>query len=182
MGGVNVPVPIAGKMGIHSFNFAWNSKTFTSLGQDPRVFGGNIPIASHDGSWVAWWSGAQYLYQDPCDPMKGWGLFGRFGTSEAKTNPIQYFMNFGIGGQSPLPGRKNDLFGIGWYYNEFSNELGPIATGLLGIGAGTTGIEIYYNYAVTDHFRITPDLQIVEPALTQANTALVLGLRSQIDF
>jgi hypothetical protein len=39
MGGANVPVPIADKMGIHSFNVAWNNKAFTSIGQDPRVIG-----------------------------------------------------------------------------------------------------------------------------------------------
>jgi len=182
LGGVNVPVPIAGKMGIHSFNGAWNSKTFTSLGQDPRVIGGNAPIAATDGSWAAWWSGAQYLYQDPCDPMKGWGLFGRFGVSRGKTNPIQYFANAGIGGQSPIAGREDDQFGIGWFYNGFSGELGPIATNQLGIGDYATGVEIYYNYAATPYLRVTPDLQVVEPGVTTANTALILGLRVQIDL
>jgi porin len=182
IGGVNVPLPIAGKLGVHSFNAAWNSKTFTSLGQDPRVLGGNIPIDAHEGSWVVWWSGAQYLYQDPHDPMKGWGLFGRLGTAEARTSPIQHFMNFGIGGQSPLRGRKDDLFGVGWYYNRTSDELGPVATALLGIGNYSTGIELYYNYAVNDYIRVTPDLQVEEPALRQANTALILGVRCEVGF
>lgn len=182
LGGVNVPLPIAGKLGIHSFTAAWNSKTFTSLGQDPRIITGNVPIAAHDGSWVAWWSGTQYLYQDPNDPMKGWGLFGRLGMAEPRTSPIESFMNFGIGGQSPIAGRENDLFGVGWFYNRSSGELGPIATGLLGIGNYSTGVELFYNYAVTPYFRVSPDLQIIEPAATQANTALILGVRCQIDF
>lgn len=182
LGGVNVPLPIAGKMGIHSFNFGWNSKEFTSLGQDPRVIGGNIPIAATEGSWVAWWSGAQFLHQDPSDPMKGWGFFGRFGASQGSTNPVQRFANVGIGGQSPIPCRENDQFGIGWFYNRFSSDLGPVATNLLGIGNASTGVELYYNYAVSDHFRVTPDIQIIEPGLTQANTAFVIGVRSRVDF
>ncbi len=169
-------------MGIHSFNAGWNSKTFTSLGQDPRVITGNLPIATTDESWVVWWSGAQYLYQDPCDPMKGWGLFGRVGTSKGETNLIELFMNFGIGGQSPFRGRENDLFGIGWFYNRFSDELGPIATTALSIGSSAQGVEMYYNYAVTPYFRLTLDLQVVEPALSQADTALILGVRTQIVF
>lgn len=182
LGGVNIPVPIAGKMGIHSFNGAWNSMTHTSLGQDPRVITGRIPIATTAGSWVMWWSGAQYLYQDPSDPMKGWGLFGRAGASQGETNPIEHFFNFGIGGQSPLPGRENDQFGIGWFYNRFSNELGPIAVGLLDLRSSSSGVEIYYNYAVTPHFLLTPDLQVIEPGTNRANTAFLLGLRAQIIF
>lgn len=182
LGGVNVPLPIAGKMGIHSFSVGWSSKTFTSLGQDPRVITGSVPIATSEDSWVLWWSGAQYLHQDPDDPLKGWGLFGRLGTAKAKTSPIHYFLNFGIGGQSPFRGRDHDQFGIGWFYNRFSNELGPIATVALGLGSPTTGVEVYYNYAVTPYFRITPDLQVVEPGSRRANTALILGLRAQIDF
>ena len=182
LGGVNVPVPIAGKMGIHSFNGAWNSKTLTSLGQDPRVIGGNAPIATSEGSWAVWWSGAQYLYQDQCDPMKGWGLFGRFGASDRDTNPIQYFANAGIGGQSPFRGRKNDLFGIGWFYNRFSSNIGAPATTQLGLEDAATGVEIYYNYAVTPYCFVTPDLQVVEPGTSNASTALILGLRAQVIF
>jgi porin len=91
-------------------------------------------------------------------------------------------MNFGIGGQSPFHGRENDLFGIGWFYNEFSDELGPIATTALGIGSSAQGVEIYYNYTVTPYFRLTPDLQIVEPAIEVGTTALILGLRAQLSF
>jgi len=182
LAGVNVPVPIAGKMGIHSFNGAWNSKTFTSLGQDPRAIGGNAPLATTEGSWAAWWSGAQYLHQDPCDPMQGWGVFGRFGVSDGDTNPIQYFANAGIGGQSPFCGREDDLFGVGWFYNRFSSSLGPVATMALGLETRATGVEIFYNYAATPYLRITPDLQVVEPGTNRANTAIILGLRVQLDF
>ena len=87
-----------------------------------------------------------------------------------------------IGGQSPIAGREDDQFGIGWFYNGFSGELGPIATNQLGIGDYATGVEIYYNYAATPYLRVTPDLQVVEPGVTTANTALILGLRVQIDL
>lgn len=182
MGSINVPLPIAGKQGIHTFSAAWSSKEFTSLGQDPRILTGEVPITPTKGSWLVWWSGTQYLYQDPDDPTKGWGLFGRLGASDGKVNPTRYFLNAGVGGQSPLPGRKLDQFGIGWFYNRASNELGPIATTLIGLGTRATGVEIYYNYAVTPYFKVTPDLQIIEPSLKAATTATVLGLRAELDF
>lgn len=181
-GTVNIPVPIAGKMGLHSFTGSWSSKTFTALGQDPRIIIGQVPIAASKGSWSVSWSGAQYLYQDPNDPMKGWGLFGRAGKAKGRTSPVEYFLNFGIGGQSPIRGRENDQFGIGWFYNKFSNDLGPIATVALGIGSSSQGVELYYNYAVTPYFRVTPDLQIIEPGSNRANTAVITGLRAEVDF
>ena len=177
---MNLPLPIAGKLGIHSFSGAWNSQAFTSLGQDPRVIGGNIPIAETDESWVVWWSGAQYLYQDPCDPMKGWGLFGRLGTAKGSTSPIESFANFGIGGQSPIRGREDDLFGIGWFYNSFSDDIGPLAEQALGIETYSSGVEMYYNYAVTPNVRFSPDLQIVDPGTDKADTAVILGFRLQV--
>ncbi|MCA9209602.1 MAG: carbohydrate porin, partial [Planctomycetales bacterium] len=75
-----------------------------------------------------------------------------------------------------------DLFGIGWFYNRFSNQIGPAATAALGLEAASTGVEIYYNYAVTPYFKVTPDLQIIEPGTNQANTATVVGIRAELDF
>lgn len=182
LGGINLPTSINGKLGIHTFSGAWNSRNFTDLNQDGRLIIPNTPIEETSGSWVFWWSGAQYLYQNPCDPTKGWGLFGRAGFSDANVNPVKYFFNAGIGGNSPISGRENDLFGIGWFYNRISNELGPVANAALAIGSSTTGVEMYYNYAVTSQVRITGDLQVLEPASQTANTALLCGLRLEIDF
>jgi porin len=182
LGSVNVPLPIAGNLGIHTFTAGWSSKTFTSLGQDARLIIQNVPLQQTEGSWLAWWSGAQYLVQDERDPMKGWGLFGRAGAADGEVNPIEYFFNAGIGGQSPLRGRENDKFGIGWFYNRYSDELGPIANALLDLREYSTGVELFYNYAATTYVKITPDLQIIEPGSNRANTALVVGMRLEMDF
>jgi porin len=60
---------------------------------------------------------------------------------------------------------------------------------LLPIG-NDQAVELFYNYAVTPWFRLTPDLQVVFPARERTlppnpqsiDTALVLGLRAKIDF
>lgn len=182
VGSVNVPLPITGKLGVHTFSGAWNSKTFTSLDQDARLILPRLPLRRTEGSWVVWWSGAQYLYQDPCDPMKGWGLFARAGASDGEVNPVRLFFNVGIGGYSPLPGRENDRFGIGWYFNRFSDDLGPIVNRILALENHSTGVEIFYNWAVTPYFHVTPDLQVIEPGTRRANTALLVGGRVEVDF
>ena len=58
----------------------------------------------------------------------------------------------------------------------------PFLTALLGpIGDGQ-GIELFYNYAVTPWFHLTPDIQVIDPSRELIDTALVLGLRGKIDF
>ena len=51
-------------------------------------------------------------------------------------------------------------------------------------------MELFYNYAVTPWFRVTPDLQVLIPARERTlgtppqpiDTALVLGIRAKLDF
>jgi porin len=39
------------------------------------------------------------------------------------------------------------------------------------------GVELYYKAPVTDFFHLTGDLQVIEPAEEQLDTAVVVGLR-----
>ena len=182
LGSINLPLPIAGRTGIHTFSYGWSSRDFVSLGQDPRIILPSVPLERTSDSWVAWWSGAQFLVEDPTTPLQGWGLFGRAGAADPAVNPIALFFNAGNGGQGLIDGRERDRFGIGWFYNEFSDRLGPIANAALDLQGSSTGVEAYYNYAATDNLWITPDLQVLEPGSNRANTALVLGLRVELDF
>ena len=178
-GQLNVPTNFAELPGLHSFGATWNSQDFVALGQDPRVLIGEVPIAEKTGSWNFYWSGHQYLHLYPCKSQKGWGVFGKAGISDGNPNLLEYFLNFGIGGDSPLRGRAADTFGVGWFYNGLSDERGVIARQFLGL-QDETGVELFYNIAVTPSFHLTPDLQIVEPAFGAADTAVIFGLRGQI--
>ena len=42
------------------------------------------------------------------------------------------------------------------------------------------GAEVFDNVAVTPWFRVTADLQVISPALTERTTAVIFGLRAQI--
>ena len=44
------------------------------------------------------------------------------------------------------------------------------------------GVELYYNAAVTTWFHLTGNLQVVQPAASGNDTAVVLGLRGKINF
>ena len=44
------------------------------------------------------------------------------------------------------------------------------------------GVELYYNYAVTPWFRVTADLQWIDPALAVNRQAWVASFRASIRF
>jgi porin len=45
-----------------------------------------------------------------------------------------------------------------------------------------SGWEVFYNFAVTQWFHLTADLQFIQPGLAGGQRATYLGLRSQIKF
>ncbi len=172
------------KSGHQLFGGVWTSRTFNSLGQDPRILFPplGIPIEQKSGSWTLYYNFDQYLVVDPCDPNQGWGLFGRAALSDGNPNALHWFLSAGVGGTSPIAGREQDSLGVGWYYIGLSDKLGPIAETLLA-PRDETGVELYYKAVVTRYFELTADLQVVEPAIRRgATTAVVAGLRANIEF
>ncbi len=99
------------------------------------------------------------------------------GFADRNTNPLELSYSVGIGGQGMLPGRARDRFGIGFYYGRLSRDL----RGLL-LDSSVWGMELFYNIAVTNWLFVTPDIQVIEPAVKQASTAFLTGLRVQMRF
>ena len=176
---LRLPVTLFGRSGHQTFGGTWSSKTFSSLRQEGRLEFPDIPIASKSGSWALGWNADQFLWQDPCESSRGWGFFGRAGISDGNPNPIEWSVSFGIGGQSQLAGREDDEFGIGWYYLGISDEFGPLLTNLIDDGQG---VEMYYEIALSERFRLALDLQVVDPNSVGAETAVVPGMRARVEF
>jgi len=160
------------------FAGTWNSREFVELGQDPRIVLPNVPINQTEGSWSLYWNFDQYLTVDPKNSKNGWGVFGRAGIADNQSNPLEWFLSFGVGGNSPLGQREADTFGLGWFYSGTSDEIGPILQAALGPVGDGQGVELFYNYAATPWLHITPDLQVLVPARENAETALVVGVRA----
>lgn len=179
---LRLPTEFGGLPGHHLFAGTWSSRTYVSLDQDPRVVLPPIPINRSTGSWSLYWNFDQYLVVDPCDPTRGWGVFGRAGIADDDTNPLSWLISFGVGGSSPLESRPNDSFGIGWYIAGTSNPLAQTLAQFLGpVGDGNV-VELFYNCQVTPWLSVTPDLQILAPARSSVDTAFVLGVRAVIEL
>ena len=93
------------------------------------------------------------------------------------TNPISWFLSFGVGGNSPVRTRAADTFGVGWYYVGLSDALPGVLVGDHG-----QGVELFYNFAVTRWLHVTPDIQVIDPSRNGVDDAFVFGVRVKMDL
>jgi porin len=151
------------------------------------------PANQKGDSWSINYGFDQYIWQPDGDPTHGIGLFFSFGASDGNPNPLSYAFSAGIGGKGVVPGRPDDSFGIGFARTEFSSQFVPFLRQKLSIGLDhEDAVELYYNAAITPWLNVTPDLQIVAPALNKGlnsnrrlmdvDTAVVAGIRARVRF
>ena len=90
----------------------------------------------------------QYLHQDVTNPDEGVGIFGQIGVSDGNPNTTHWSMLIGLGGKGLVPGRPNDNWGVGYYYDGISkyikDALAPAVT-----LTNEQGVELFYNFALT---------------------------------
>ncbi len=184
LGQLNVPTNFFGMPGHQGLVASYSTRSYTSLTPsiyyDPN-FGLILQPGQETGSWCVAYNFDQAFYVSPDNPRKRWGLFGNIGLADTNPSPINWYASTGISGVSPLQGRSQDSFGIGYFYNGISNNLLNLAPNLLPLRQ-EHGFEIYYNYALTPWCQITPDLQVLTPVRERIDTTLILGLRLRVDF
>lgn len=183
-GELSIPVTIASRPGHQNIFFSWSNRQVRALDATAYIDTnlGPLPLLGREtGSWSLMYAFDQYLIVDPCNPQRGWGVFSQFGLSDGNPNPIRSTATVGIGGSSPLQSRPLDTFGVGYYFMQTSTDLQQTLAPLAPIG-NEQGVELFYNIGVTQWFHITPDLQFIEPAGQAADAAVVVGVRSRIDY
>lgn len=144
------------------------------LGQYPYPSAEPGPATIKD-SYTIYYGFDQYLWMYSNEPRRGWGMFGRGSVSDGNPSPFEYFLSAGIGGDSPF--RKGDTFGIGWYHNGTTSQLGPGLEALFGPQKGE-GVELFYNFQVTRCINVSPDFQYIKPGFGAiADDSFVYGMR-----
>lgn len=182
----NLPTKFLGLPGHYSIGGVYSSGTYTDLDNLPyflssRLRGELPPRPRVKGSWAVYGMFDQALWADECDPKRSWGVFGHAGITDGNPNPVRWSANVGVGGASLLRSRPLDTWGAGYFYVGLSDGLKSVAPRLLPLD-DEHGVELFYNIGVTPWCHITPDLQIVSPARTRVDTAVVFGVRAKIDF
>jgi porin len=187
---VSLPTKFFGMPGHQTLWGTYSSGRYAIITEEsltllPQILEGLLPptalVSEERGSWWITYLFDQALWVDSTDETRSWGVFGNFGISDGKPNPIKWSAIFGIGGSSPIPGRKQDSFGIGYYYLGYSDDFKEVARVFVPV-RDERGVEVFYNLGVTPWCHITTDLQVITPTLGFADTSVVLGLRSKIDF
>jgi porin len=107
------------------------------------------------------------------------GVYGRVGVTGGDPNLIQSSLAVGISGEGMWRSRPWDGFGIGYYRYNWSDGL---SEALLTPLQSESGMEVYYNFALTPWFSLTPSLQLVRPATAGEPLLTVVGLRSVVRF
>jgi hypothetical protein len=168
---------------------------FTELGSLAVDPGDGIvgPVTSEeDDSWMViltFWQylSAQGVGEGPLNLMnqrpdlEGWGIFGRLGFADEDTNPFETSISVGvgIGGRGVIDSRPNDVFGIGYFYNDVFEDRFSDAAGLDG---DSSGVEAFYNLAITPAARFSVNLQYLESSLEDEDNATVLYGRLHLTF
>ena len=166
---------------------------FTELGTLAVDPGDGIvgPVTSEeDESWMVILSFWQYLSADGVGEgaldlfnqrpdLQGWGIFGRLGFADKDTNPFETSVSVGVGGRGVIDSRPNDVFGIGYFYNDvFEDDF----TNKASLDGDSQGIEAFYNLAITPAAKFTIDIQYLESSLKDVNNATVLNGRLHLVF
>lgn len=180
---LNLPTKFFGLPGHQGLTGTYSSGRYTSLERSAFInpILGTGAAAQKTGSWSLAYNFDQALYVAPDNPNRSWGVFGNLGLADVNPSPFRWFASIGFGGSSPLPCRKLDTVGIGYYYLGLNDSLKQLAPRLLPL-RDEQGVEAYYNAAVTPWFHVTPDLQLILPGQNRAQSTLALGLRAKIDF
>ena len=178
---LRVPVTPFGLPGHQSVEAGYASGKFSPFSEDDYIILPTESAKRRTGSWLVTYGFDQFLIIDPEDPTKGWGIFANISLADQTTNPVHWFLNLGVGGESPLPGRSADSFGVGYYYLGTSSVLRQTAGAVPPI-SNEQGFEVYYNAAITSWFTLTADIQAIDPALFGARSTFLFGLRAKIDF
>jgi porin len=184
VGGVTVPVEIAGRRGYHTLRGGYSNARGFDLddGDDVRARLLTRQPVTKKGFWLATYAIQQYLVQDPDNPDVGWGVFGLATLSDGNPNPVRWSVLAGLAGNNLLPGRVDDKWGVGFFHYGLTQ---PLLSGLAERGLyrrSEGGIEAFYNWAITPWLRLTGDLQVIEPWNATRPRETVMALRLQTRF
>jgi len=173
-----------GLTGHQLFGTTFSNKKFNSIDQrlDRDVIA-NGDLQQKKGSWNIYYNFDQYLYEPKKGVDRGIGIFMRLGVSDGNPDFMKFFSSFGMGGKGMFEGRPNDKFGVGFYFINVNNPTinGPLQSRKF--LRNETGLEAFYNVAITPWLFLTPDLQVLTGAQKNTTTLVQgpLGILPRID-
>jgi porin len=180
------PVKPGGLTGYQTLVGVFSTKDTVDLADLPQLIlpvppGQDTTVDIKGNSWYLGWNFQQYLWQDAANPSQGWGIFGQAFIADGNPNVYRWFVNFGVAGNSPIAGRGQDRFGVGFFNTSFSGDLIDSLKTLTGATiSDERGIETFYNAAVMPWLRVALNLQFLRPGVRDYGNAFFAGVSAQI--
>ncbi len=127
--------------------------------------------------WYGFWEQQLWREQpDQADDGQGLDLFAQYGWAPKDRFEIEDYIGAGLRWQGAIPGRNDDVLGLGAFTVFFSDRVDFREH-------TETAVEVYYKAQVTAWLAVQPDLQyIANPGGDTAGNALVLGGRMEFVF
>jgi porin len=172
---------VGGLPGSHMFGGIWATGEYASF--DPLSFvilpGQGVVVDRERGAYSLLYIGEQTLWADACNEKRNVGLLTQWALCDESTSPFAWTCNVAIQGQGLNRSRPQDAIGVGYFHSALSDDFVDSLNPPFNLG-DVDGIELYYSAAISACFNVTADLQVIEPAEEQLNTAVVFGLRGVI--
>lgn len=125
----------------------------------------------------------QNLWQAPGSPGEGLQAFGRASAAPADRNHVEVYTDTGLDYTGLIPGRTQDVLGLGLSYTRLSHQLrDPIGNPYPNHYEAI--LELTYLAVLSPWLNFQPDIQyIFNPgAVSNQANALILGLRLNMSF
>lgn len=170
--------------GSHAIMGAYSSGTYTSL--DATTWAilpetGTLVAGQETDSWNIEYIFDQKLWVDSCNPKRNIGLLTMWGIADDNPSPVRWAGNVAIQAEGMVASRPGDTMGVAWFHTDLSGEFINLVSPVTALH-NVSGIETYYNAAITPWFHLTGDLQVIEPAEINKDTAIVVGLRANFNL
>lgn len=133
------------------------------------------------GSYNIALNASHLFWESPDHRGRGLGAYVRAAIADGNPNPIQSSVVGGIAAYDVVPSRPDDVFGVGYYHYNFSDDLRIGAAPLVALES-ETGIEAFYSFAITGWFHFSAGLQWIDPARGDFPDSWLGGVRASIDF
>jgi porin len=149
------------------------------------VFGpvdpGTGELTRERGSGGVYASFDQLVHRERSGSNEGLGLFARFGWADGKVNRASLFWSLGLHYLGLVPGRGDDVLGIGMYQLRGSSPYREYVDTRFG---NETGLEVYYRAPLLPWLEVTPDFQYIADPGGHSSTedAIILALRMRVSF
>lgn len=155
----------------HSDKEVWSELT---AGQNPRTFNQNYGVF-HSFDQLLW------KESEAADDDQGLGMFGQFGWAPGNRNTLQEYYGGGFVYKGFVPGRDDDLIGVGFANVLFGSGFrAQSAAQGDNVGTHETAVETFYKCQLSPYFSVQPDVQFIANPSGLYRDALVPGMRFEV--